>query len=570
MTPESGSFIMDIAVELMRILRPLSVALILFCPLVAAQNKLEEKASKLIDYSYAGYQFGEKSWEAPRAAKKFKVEDYGAVANDSLDDSQAFKKALEAAHAHAGPVIIQLGAGRYIISEILPINRSDFLVQGLGMGEGGSELYFPRPLRLVNTGTRFDEISKYLLSENKLQVEPQNNLNWPFSPYSWTGGFIWIGRDQSRPFAYLSEFDASAPRSFAVQQGKRGERTIKLDSKVKNDLRVGAAIELQWRNTQGENGALVDEIYGTKRDQLVTPVGSRLWEDPKRILVRQISEIQKIQGNTVWLRDPLLHPINAALPAQLAPWEGLRNVTLKDFAMRFPEGSSVAHHLEEGYNAIYLADTLHAWIDSIRIIDADSGVLTYNSAASTIHRVMTEGKRKAHYSVHLGNVHGLLVSELQVRNPVVHPISFNTFCTRSVYQRAQLWNQGLIDQHAGVNHQNLVDQSTFYVHAIKNADGIPSYPLWDGSGAGYWQPGHGRFNTHWNLNVQVLSGAASDQTVILTGLDEGPDASIIGLQGNRAFEIRYFPAALVEFTNQRIAVPSLYDWQLAKRLGNNK
>jgi len=107
---------------------------------------------------------------------------------------------------------------------------------------------------------------------------------------------------------------------------------------------------------------------------------------------------------------------------------------------------------------------------------------------------------------------------------------------------------------------------TLHIEAEREK-GKAVYPLFDGSGAGYWQPGHGGFNTAWNLNVIVESGADTDEIVTLQGLDEGPDARIIGISGNREFALDYRPTPYVDFLNQAITnAPSLYYYQRGKRL----
>jgi len=63
------------------------------------------------------------------------------------------------------------------------------------------------------------------------------------------------------------------------------------------------------------------------------------------------------------------------------------------------------------------------------------------------------------------------------------------------------------------------------------------YPIWDGSGAGYWQPRHCRYNTTWNLKVTVLRGADKSEKISLLGIAEGPEARIVGVSGNREFEV---------------------------------
>ena len=522
----------------------------------------------LPDFSYAGYGFG--VGEPDRsAASALAVEDFGAIANDELDDSRAILRALVAAHAANGSVRLRFGPGRFVVSEVLSITRSNITIEGAGMGAGGTELYFPRPLRMVDRSTQLDELKRYLLKQDKRQIEPQNNIDLAFSPYSWSGGFLWVRHDPSRSFAYEEKQEPNSGAAVRLQAGHAFEKSMVLTRA--GQFKVGDLVRIQWFSERGKDSRLLRELYGDKTEELVSPIGLRLWEAPWRGLVSQITRVEKVDGKRIRIADPLMLDAAADLPAEIAPWQGLENVVLRDFAIRFPIGVSFGHHLEEGWNGIHLSDVYNGWVDSIAIHDADSGILTYNSASTTIKNIVTDGTRHAHYAVHLGNVHGVLVSGLDIQNPVVHALSFNTFCTRSVFQRATVWQTGVIDQHAGVNMQNLIDEVRFMVHAKADPTADykgPAYALWDGSGASYWQPGHGRYNAHWNVEVVVQSGASADQTVRLTGLDEGPDARIFGVHGNRTFTVDYRPAPYLEAINQRPdAIPSLYDWQLAQRMG---
>ena len=152
----------------------------------------------------------------------------------------------------------------------------------------------------------------------------------------------------------------------------------------------------------------------------------------------------------------------------------------------------------------------------MRIENADSGVLTDDLANVTIADVVTQGDHPAHYAVHVGNVHNVLVTGNEVFNPTIHTFSLNTQATRSVYHRSTGWEQPTLDQHAGANHQNLYDDMTVHVRAAATEDGeSPSYELFKAGGAGNSLPGHGRYNTVWNLNVVVESGAAPGETVTL-------------------------------------------------------
>ena len=515
------------------------------------------RAEPLPDFSYAGYGFG----VAPlpeQEGRTVDVTDYGAIPDDALDDSKAVLAALAAAHKVDGPVHVRFPAGRLILSEVLLIERSHLVLEGAGQGQGGTELYFPRPLRMVDKSTRLDGLRRYLDQNDKRQREKLANIDEPFSAYSWSGGFIWIqapGLDAAEEYATTSR----RVGTIAAIDGAMGRFEIGVEPGSK--LKAGDIISIRWYSQDGKSSELLRSLFGDHAHE----AGPRMWESPDRAIVVQTTRIEEVNGNRLRIADPLLHSIGDLLPADIAPWQGLREIGVRDLAIVFPAGTSFGHHLEEGWNGISISDVFNGWISSVRVTNSDSGILTYNSANLTIRDVRTDGDRVAHYSVHIGSVHNALVSGLQVLNPVRHSLSVNTKSTRSVFQRATVWLDPVLDQHAGANHQNLFDDLTLYVRA-KREDGVAVYPLWDGSGASYWQPGHGRFNTHWNLRVVVLSGALPGEPVVLQGLEEGPDARVIGVSGNRPFEIDYRPEPYMEMINQPVmAAPSLYEWQLMRR-----
>ena len=145
----------------------------------------------LPDFSYAGY--GNGLPDLPKArGTVINVDEFGARADDGIDDSKAVLTALARANRTAGPVIVRFSAGRYRVSDILRIERSSLTLQGAGSGAGGTVLYFPRPLDQVDKSNSLDELRKYLIELDKRQVEPDKNLDDYFSEYSWSGGFIWI------------------------------------------------------------------------------------------------------------------------------------------------------------------------------------------------------------------------------------------------------------------------------------------------------------------------------------------------------------------------------------------
>lgn len=527
-------------------------------------HKAEQGEMRLPDFSYAGYKNGEQA--IPNVAKRVvKVSDFGAVANDGIDDSAAILKAIEKANSIKGSVVLMLPKGRLIVSEILRIKRSDIVLRGFGAGSDGTSLYFPRPLAMIDKGESLKELTEYLSKYDKRQREKANNIDELFSEYSWSGGFIWVQKEGTRAAPYLAKNDPAIDVVARALEGQAQTHSILLENS--ENVSVGDVLELQWFNRDGENGALLKQIYGDTK----LKIGSHHWTKPDRPLVRQKTEIVKISGNAVTISDPLMHDISNEVPAQFARWDHLSEVGIEDLAIEFPNTPSFGHHLEQGYNGIYFTSVYNGWVRDVSIRNADSGILTYNSANVTISDIHSDGQRKGHYAVHVGNVHNVLVQNLMIRNPLQHSLSFNTQSTKSVFLNAHVFVEPVLDQHAGANHQNLFDNTHLYIRALKDDNNRAYYPIWDGSGAGYWQPGHGRFNTTWNLNVKVQGGALRNDEVRLEGLAEGPRARIVGVSGNRKFKLDYRPTPYVEALNNDMKdVPSLYLWQLEERLSVGK
>ncbi|MBR9908828.1 MAG: hypothetical protein GYB33_00575 [Gammaproteobacteria bacterium] len=517
------------------------------------------KGPYLPDFSYAGYSNG--LVDIPvGGGTVINVRDSGAIPDDGKDDSKAILNAIATANATAGPVTLRFEAGRYQLTEVLRIERSNLVMQGAGSGNGGTTLYFPRPLDQVDKSTSLDELRKYLVKENKFQREPDKNINELFTEYSWSGGLIWVQKPGTRPASYLNEYDSKEKPLLQIQSGQRGSQTLAIAATA--NLKPGDVVQIQWLNRDGPEAGIIKSLYGAEYKS----AGRHHWGFPERPLVRQSTKITSVSNDKLTIADPLLHDINDTLPAQVAEWEHLQHVGIEDLRIEFPNSPFFGHHLERGYNGIYFTSAYDSWVRNVRITNADSGLLSYNSANVTFRNIITDGERRAHYGVHMGNVHNVLAENIVVMNPVLHSLSFNTQSTKCVYKDAQVFSTPALDQHSGANHQNLYDNVSLYMTATHTKDG-PVVAVYDGGGAPYWQPGHGAYNTTWNLRVIIVGGAYPDEVVTLEGLTEGPLANIVGLHGNRKFKLDYRPAPYVEKLNTELrSVPSLYAYQLAKRL----
>jgi hypothetical protein len=543
---------------------------------VFAQSSILADRSKLLpDYSYAGYGFG----IAPIPSDAGTVIDatnHGVVPNDGKDDAKALLKALAAAEAIAGTVTIRLPKGRIQIGEVIPLTRSNLVLDGAGDTAGGTELYFPRPLMIVDKSDLQAELREYLKREDKYQREPDQNIDFLFTEYSWSGGFLFVGPKGTRPVSYDGSKDKRDAVLTDALMGKQFGRTLT----VRNPkaLKVGQVVQLQWFSGNGANSAILKSLYGDiepwnakQTDKAMKlSVGSHHWTFPNRPVVGQSTRITAIKGSTVTIGDPLLHDVRGDQPAVVADWQHLTNVGIQNMKMTFPMSPWFGHHLEQGYNAIYFTGAFDGWAKNLTVENADSAVMTDNVASLTLADIVTTGEHTAHYSVHVGAAHNVLVTGLRVENPVIHPLSVNTRSSRSVYHKATVLRDSVIDQHSGSNHQNLFDNVELAVGLdrirLPEMEGMPfRYRLWEAGGAPYWKPGHGLYNTQWNVRLKFDDKLPANARVTLTSGLEGPGAYLVGFTGNRPLGISYAPDPYVEGLNVPPPIPSLYEHQLAKR-----
>ena len=516
----------------------------------------------LPDFSYAGYQFGEK---APALDNPTVIEatEYGVQADDGKDDSVALKKALAVAHDTSGPVVLQLPAGRIIVSDILYLERSQMVLRG--QGSGATELYFPRPLQYLPDPPDLQELREYLIAQDKRQREKANHIDLAFSQYSWAGGFIWTRVPGQRVKAYLEDYNQPQASLAHAIQGQRGDSWLTVDAD--HSLKAGQIISINWHNRDGEDGPLLKALYPYPHNEL--NIGSHHWTLPDQPLVKQPVLITEVDGNRIRIKDTLLHDIEASGGhTEITDWPHLTEVGIERLSLTFPRSPMIAHHVEPGYNGLFLTRVFNGWVNDLRIRNADSGILTEEVANLTLENVTTSGENLAHYSIAMGDTHNVLVKHLKVHNEVRHPLSFNTYSTRSIYTQSQVLTAPVLDQHSGANHQNLFDDIEVLVHLDKDQRERARYPLFKGGGASYWKPTHGAYNTFWNIRVQLDTYPAdSERPLALYGVSDGPQARLLGVHGNYPLEVDYGPDAVVRGLNAPPpGTPSLYEYQLRQRL----
>ncbi len=516
-----------------------------------------QKEHYLPDYSYAGYKWGEEALPVFEG-KIINVTEYGAIPNDKKDDSDGILAALEVAHKTEGNVIVHFSEGKFILKKILFIERSNIVLRGTrNNGKNATKLYMPLSLNELPVPESLNELKEYLLVNNKRQREKERGIDLPFSLYTWTGGFIWTNYPGARGKQYMQKYNEPRKVLANILTGQRGNNTFEVVDAAK--LNVGDLVRINWFNKEGENSSLIDYLY----DYQDVRVGSRHWENPEIPLTKQEVTITSIDGNIVTIKEPLLNDLKPEWYPDISEWKHISNVGIENIDFEFLFQEYKAHHVEYGFNGIYLTNTAHSWVKNVTFRNGDNGILTDLCSNITIENVETYG-RKYHYAVHFGDCYNMLARNIYIQAPVVHSLTFNTGSRLCVYTNCTVTTMPTLDQHSGLNYQNLFDNCLIYVDD-------PEHQIITMGGAKYWWPSHAAFSTFWNIRFNFLYANEPGDTIKIKGVADSPSERLVGITGNYPIDIYYPINTYFEGMNKpNIAVPSLYEYQLKSRSKRKK
>jgi hypothetical protein len=477
----------------------------------------------LPDFSYAGYRWGADLPESPRG-RELAVVDFGAVPDDGLDDTAAIREALDAAHRVDGSVVVRLPPGRLIVRDILWIRRSDLTL--VGAGAGRTRLAVPVPLAEMEQPAVIERRQAYY---EEADLRQSGEL---YSPYSWTGGVVW------------TQGPGVPPTEIAgLTGGARGSHV--LVGRNVPDLAPGTVVQVRWCNAQCNRAGFLDHVF----DRQAVRVGRRTRDNSEGPIVTQEVTVSKVQPGRIEIVEELMHDIRPSWDVRLATMNYLTNVAIEGMTVEFPDTSYAGHLLEDGYNAFYLTDLLHSWVRDVEVVNADSGIIAQGCKNLTLQGIRVTG-RGGHKTISIAGSIYVLVHDFELDAPSVHNPTFGTGARLSVYADGSL-DEARLDQHQGLNHQNLFDDLRIEMRDIGR--------VFDHGGARHWRPTAGAFNTFWNIRVDFAGHSPIK-------VADAPSARIVGLHGSGPIVLDYGPNAYIEGLNRaRIAVPSLYEYQRSRR-----
>ena len=318
--------------------------------------------SRLPDFSFAGYHRGDDP--IPDVEVVNDVTRFGADGGDDDDDTEAFRNAIGATRRGA----ILIPAGRYVISDVVEINKPGVVLRGAG--PEATILYFPKVLEDVrpNMGT--------------------TTSGRPTSNYSWSGGFLQIdGHDNGKELARI------------VEPAGRGERRIKVN-RVK-DFQRGMSVRIELRDDKSQS--LMEYLYAGD-------TGSTDQLRARRRRTDFVARVAKIENESVVIDRPL--PFAIQLAWQPTVYSFAPNVTevgIEGIGFEFPDRPYAGHFMERGANAIALVEVADCWVREIRIHNSDSGVFVTGRFCSLEGIVITSQRKRDRQRKSTGH-HGIQVT----------------------------------------------------------------------------------------------------------------------------------------------------------------
>lgn len=362
-------------------------------------GELWEPLGRLPDFSYAGYHAGEVA--LPSEATTVMVSEFGAFPDDGVDDTEAIQAAIDGTERG----VIGFEAGRYELSSVIYIRKSDLVLRGAGRDE--TTLYFSKSLTDV-------------LGE---QVQ-----------WSWEGGMIWI----TTP-------DYGSTLTTVATGGLRGDQTLT----VADASGIEAEQLVMLKMTDDESRSMGRHFHNDQED-----AGDCSYQVPLRL--NWPVQVSAVEDNVLQLKQPLRVDARLEWTPTIYSAPYLQEVGIEDLHIEFVETTYAGHLDEPGYNGIYFAvGVVNSWVQNVKLTHADTAIgLDDRSKWITVRDIVLEG-RYGHHGIDVSHSADCLFEDIQVNAEYRHTFSIEHRATGNVLSRAKSDLEFTIDHHRDGAFENL-------------------------------------------------------------------------------------------------------------------
>jgi hypothetical protein len=484
-------------------------------------------AEILTDYSYAGYEHGEKGISDVQGPV-FKVTDYGAKADDAVSDEDAIRKAVAAAESAGGGVVL-FPAGKFLVfadrftAASIRIGKSGVVIRGAGSGKGGTVI------RAIHSGYR---VGPYPVPKGTKDGEGRDD--WAKIPYIFIFEQLELGK---------KEAGKSAGVTGAV---KRGSFTVPVKST--EGFSVG-----EWVVLKAATPKLDGELMaGLQPD----PTWTRIIKDGSSI--SELHQVKEIQGESLILKEPVLVNLGADFEAKIFPVTLIEQVGVEDMALQGGWRGAFVHHRsaldDEGWDGIQFKGVANGWVRRCSFLNVNTGVYLRDSAACSILENRFAGN-KGHYDVAIrSNCTFNLTGLTEETTAPQHGASTGNRSAGTVVWRWLMSKASTVDSHGNGPYATLIDRVDGGT-MTRSGGPAPSFP------------NHLRWMVFWNF----FYDSEDEQPINFWNYEKGKEAKFVkplfvGLHG-KPVKLKEDSVEANECPGAPVTPESLYEAQLELRLG---
>lgn len=442
------------------------------------RGELWDPKGRLPDFSYAGYQRGEKA--IPSYPITANVKDFGAIGDGKTDDTHAFQAAIAATSSGA----VWVPEGTYRITDYLYIRKSGIVLRGAGPEK--TILYFPKSLSEITARTS------------------ETSSGQPTTAYSFDYAFITIeGKLGKRLLAN------------PIAGALRGDKTIRIhDTRA---FKTGQEIVIRVHEDQAQT--LKTFLYANDSADI---------SKGKPLDTQMVARITQVGPHDIIIDRHLRFDLRQEWRPEIVAFEPTTVESgVENLGMSFPDLPYLGHFNERGFNAIEFRSVAHSWAKNIHIHNADMGVLFKDAMFTTADAIqMTSfsgrGAMQGHHAFQAKDSQDNLIINFNLHVKFVHDLSVED-ASGNVFADGKGLDLSF-DHHKDTPYENL----------YTNIDSGLGDSLWKSGGGGGFGKHSAAWATFWNIHsrqsIQAPTPAFSPALVNFVGVTFS-DASKTELNG---------------------------------------
>ena len=467
----------------------------------------DPSTSPLIDFSMAGYGFGDKPYQYP--TKRINVQDRGILPDTGEDLTDQVNQLLNEVGQQGGGIVF-FPAGKYIFNtnptklDFIRIDYDNIIIRGEGQDEDGTVFY--------NSTTLVNNSSNPWLSPALIHVGSKlesYNRFWGVAPlHPQYGNTYEITKTKkSKSDDAITEL----PMNIRVtRDAAKGSKTLKV--MTTKGIQAGDVIMIAEYNTEGKCDLIKELLNYTDKeftDELINAKRAGKEGIASYQVLVEVSQV--ISKDQLLLRQPLKRAIKLAYAPRIAPVVMLRNIGVEHLRIENAWDGKYKHHLntevDYGWNGIDYTRVAHGWIKNVTIDNSTNPIYLVDSRNVTIDSIHTTGKM-GHCGIKLySHSNDNLIKHVVMDADYTHGLSMEGNCYGNVFSRCKLNNQdygpGFFDFH-GFSHYTYSPPAQ---NLFELCDGLNTI---SGGGAPQNFPHTGVGNVWWN-DHSILYGSTDKE-----------------------------------------------------------